>query len=102
MKVVGQNAERYALVCFKKPDDVDKALEVSHDKLFFGCKIDVEPYQGYDVEDNEFRPYEAELDEYHPKSTRTLFIGEFAFYFCCLIIWSGAFVVKGYCPLYFT
>ncbi|KAL5280132.1 hypothetical protein ACFFRR_004235 [Megaselia abdita] len=75
VKVVGQNAERYALVCFKKPDDVDKALEVSHDKLFFGCKIDVEPYQGYDVEDNEFRPYEAELDEYHPKSTRTLFIG---------------------------
>lgn len=75
VKVVGQNAERYALVCFKKPEDVEKALEVSHDKLFFGCKIEVEPYQGYDVEDNEFRPYEAELDEYHPKSTRTLFIG---------------------------
>ncbi|XP_037903936.1 protein split ends isoform X2 [Hermetia illucens] len=75
VKVVGQNAERYALVCFKKPEDVEKALEVSQDKLFFGCKIEVEPYQGYDVEDNEFRPYEAELDEYHPKSTRTLFIG---------------------------
>lgn len=75
VKVVGQNSERYALVCFKKPDDVEKALEVSHDKHFFGCKIEVEPYQGYDVEDNEFRPYEAELDEYHPKSTRTLFIG---------------------------
>lgn len=75
VKVVGQSTDRYALVCFKKPDDVDKALEVSHDKLFFGCKIDVEPYRGYDVDDNEFRPYEAELDEYHPKSTRTLFIG---------------------------
>lgn len=75
VKVVGQSTDRYALVCFKKPDDVDKALEVSHDKLFFGCKIDVEPYQGYDVDDNEFRPYEAELDEFHPKSTRTLFIG---------------------------
>lgn len=75
VKVVGQSSERYALVCFKKPDDVDKALEVSHDKLFFGCKIEVAPYQGFDVEDNEFRPYEAELDEYHPKSTRTLFIG---------------------------
>lgn len=48
---------------------------MSHDKLFFGCKIEVAPYQGFDVEDNEFRPYEAELDEYHPKSTRTLFIG---------------------------
>lgn len=75
MKVVGQNHERYALVCFKKPEDVDKALEVSQDKLFFGCKIEVQPYQGYDVDDNEFRPYEAELDEYQPKSTRTLFIG---------------------------
>ncbi|XP_055640208.1 protein split ends isoform X2 [Toxorhynchites rutilus septentrionalis] len=75
VKVVGQNTDRYALVCFKKPEDVEKALEVSHDKLFFGCKIEVAPYQGYDVDDNEFRPYEAELDEYHPKSTRTLFIG---------------------------
>ncbi|XP_011882782.1 PREDICTED: protein split ends isoform X3 [Vollenhovia emeryi] len=75
VKVVGAAGDRYALVCFKKPEDVEKALEVSHDKQFFGCKIDVAPYQGYDVEDNEFRPYEAELDEYHPKATRTLFIG---------------------------
>ncbi|KAG5674969.1 hypothetical protein PVAND_004913 [Polypedilum vanderplanki] len=75
VKVVGQNHDRYALVCFKKPEDVDKALEVSQDKLFFGCKIEVQSYQGYDVDDNEFRPYEAELDEYQPKSTRTLFIG---------------------------
>lgn len=66
---------RYALVCFKKPDDVEKALEVSYDKQFFGCKIEVAPYLGYDVEDNEFRPYEADIDEYHPKATRTLFIG---------------------------
>ncbi|EFN80740.1 Protein split ends [Harpegnathos saltator] len=75
VKVVGVAGDRYALVCFKKPEDVEKALEVSHDKLFFGCKIEVAPYQGYDVDDNEFRPYEAELDEYHPKATRTLFIG---------------------------
>ncbi|XP_077264649.1 uncharacterized protein LOC143898799 isoform X2 [Temnothorax americanus] len=75
VKVVGTANDRYALVCFKKPEDVEKALEVSQDKHFFGCKIEVAPYQGYDVEDNEFRPYEAELDEYHPKATRTLFIG---------------------------
>ncbi|XP_055614579.1 protein split ends-like [Uranotaenia lowii] len=75
VKVVGQSTDRYALVCFKKPEDVEKALEVSQDKLFFGCKIEVAPYHGYDVDDNEFRPYEAELDEFHPKSTRTLFIG---------------------------
>ncbi|XP_044272580.1 protein split ends isoform X2 [Tribolium madens] len=75
VKVVGQGADRYAIVCFKKPEDVEKALEVSYDKLFFGCKIEVEPYQGYDVEDNDLRPYEAEIDEFHPKATRTLFIG---------------------------
>ncbi|RZF37011.1 hypothetical protein LSTR_LSTR004699 [Laodelphax striatellus] len=75
VKVVGQGGDRYALVCFKKADDVDKALHVSHDKLFFGCKIEVAPYQGYDVDDNEFRPYETEQDEFHPKATRTLFIG---------------------------
>lgn len=75
VKVVGQSSDRYALVCFKKPDDVEKALEVSYDKQFFGCKIEVAPYQGYDVDDNECRPYEAEIDEYHPKATRTLFVG---------------------------
>lgn len=84
VKVVGQSSERHAIVCFKKPEDVEKALEVSYDKLFFGCKIDVAPYQGYDVEDNDLRPYEAEIDEFHPKATRTLFIGEFpfSFFFC--------------------
>ena len=55
---------------------MDKALEVSRDKLFFGCKIEVTPWDsGLDIDDNEFRPLEADLDEYHPKATRTLFIG---------------------------
>ncbi|XP_022247610.1 protein split ends-like isoform X2 [Limulus polyphemus] len=75
VKVIGQGTDRYAVVCFKKPDDVEKALEVSKDKLFFGCKIEVTAHEGLDGEDNEFRPLEAELDEYHPKATRTLFIG---------------------------
>lgn len=60
---------------FARPEDVEKALEVSKDKLFFGCKIEVTSHEGLDGEDNEFRPLEAELDEYHPKATRTLFIG---------------------------
>lgn len=75
VKVVGQSSERHAIVCFKKPEDVEKALEVSYDKMFFGSKIEVAPYQGYDVDDNDLRPYEAEIDEFHPKATRTLFIG---------------------------
>lgn len=60
---------------YYRPEDVEKAMEVSKDKLFFGSKIEVTLYEGVEVDDNEFRPLEAELDEYHPKATRTLFIG---------------------------
>ncbi|XP_076315949.1 uncharacterized protein LOC143228608 [Tachypleus tridentatus] len=75
VKVIGQGPDRYAIVCFKKPSDVEKALEISKEKLFFGCKIEVTAHEGLDGEDNEFRPLEADLDEFHPKATRTLFIG---------------------------
>ncbi|CAG4942404.1 unnamed protein product [Parnassius apollo] len=75
VKVVGQNADRYAVVRFKKPSDVDKALEVSQDKLFFGCKISVAPHQNCDEDAESAKPYETDIDEYHPKATRTLFIG---------------------------
>ncbi|KPJ18740.1 Protein split ends [Papilio machaon] len=75
VKVVGQNADRYAVVRFKKPSDVDKALEVSQDKLFFGCKISVAPHQDCDEDAESAKPYETDIDEYHPKATRTLFIG---------------------------
>ncbi|PZC78889.1 hypothetical protein B5X24_HaOG217083 [Helicoverpa armigera] len=75
VKVVGQNADRYAVVRFKKPSDVEKALEVSQDKLFFGCKITVAPHQSCDEDADSAKPYETDIDEYHPKATRTLFIG---------------------------
>ncbi|XP_049875909.1 protein split ends-like [Pectinophora gossypiella] len=75
VKVVGQNADRYAVVRFKKPSDVEKALEVSQDKLFFGCKISVAPHQSCDEDAESAKPYETDIDEYHPKATRTLFIG---------------------------
>lgn len=75
VKVVGANQDRYAVVRFKKASDAEKALEVSQDKLFFGCKISVAPYQGADADDDESRPYETDLDEFHPKATRTLFVG---------------------------
>ncbi|XP_074603630.1 uncharacterized protein LOC141857105 [Brevipalpus obovatus] len=75
IKVTGQGTDRFAVVCFKKAEDVEKALEVYKNKLFFGTKIEVTPHEGIDVEDNDSRPLEAELDEYHPKATRTLFVG---------------------------
>lgn len=65
----------FIFLLYFRPEDVEKALEVSKDKHFFGCKIEVTAHEGLDAEDNEFRPLEAELDEYHPKATRTLFIG---------------------------
>ncbi|CAH1136007.1 unnamed protein product [Ceutorhynchus assimilis] len=74
VKIVGQNADRHAIVCFKKPEDAEKALEVSYDKLFFGCKIEVAPYAVCDIDEVECR-YESEIDEFNPKATRTLFIG---------------------------
>lgn len=74
VKVIGQGKERYAVVCFKKNEDVEKALEISKGKLFFGMLVEVSPHDGLDLEDND-RPLEAELDEYHPKATRTLFVG---------------------------
>ncbi|XP_066153414.1 protein split ends isoform X3 [Euwallacea fornicatus] len=74
VKVVGQNENRHAIVCFKKPEDAEKALEVSYDKLFFGCKIEVEPHSVCEVDEVDCR-YESEVDEYNPKATRTLFIG---------------------------
>lgn len=69
VKVVGQNADRYAVVRFKKPSDVEKALEVSQDKLFFGCKISVAPHQSCDDDAETAKPYETDIDEYHPKVT---------------------------------
>ena len=46
MKVFGQGADRYAVVTFKKPEDAEKALQVSQDKQFFGCRIEVKLHEG--------------------------------------------------------
>ncbi|OWF44060.1 Protein split end [Mizuhopecten yessoensis] len=76
VQVAGSNDDRYAIVSFKKAEDAEKAYEASLDKTFFGARIKVQVHEGIaDTEDNEFRPPEAELDEYHPKATRTLFVG---------------------------
>ena len=46
VKVFGQGADRYAVVTFKKPEDAEKALQVSQDKQFFGCRIEVKLHEG--------------------------------------------------------
>lgn len=75
VNVEGQGDGRYAIVSFKKPEEATSALESSQNKKFFGSKIRVTSHEGFEMEDSEFRPPEAELDEYHPKATRTLFVG---------------------------
>jgi RNA recognition motif-containing protein len=41
VRIVGTGVERFAVVCFKKAEDAEKALLASHDKRFFGVKIQV-------------------------------------------------------------
>ena len=38
-------------------------------------RITISVFSSSECEENDFRPPEAELDEYHPKATRTLFVG---------------------------
>lgn len=33
------------------------------------------PHEGVELDENECRAYDVEVDEYHPRATRTLFIG---------------------------
>lgn len=67
----------FSLVYFLhfRPDEAEKALEASRGKQFFGAQISAEPHKGIEsdstMDDNE----ELEFDEYHIKSTRSLFCG---------------------------
>ena len=37
--------------------------------------LQVAPHEGVELDESECRAYDVEVDEYHPKATRTLFIG---------------------------
>ncbi|XP_059158744.1 uncharacterized protein LOC131942822 isoform X2 [Physella acuta] len=66
---------RCAIVSFRKPEDASKALEASQGKIFFGAKIKVTSHEGVEVDDADVTNDNDSLDEYHVKSTRTLFVG---------------------------
>lgn len=63
------------ILCHKyvdiKPIKVDTKIIIA----YFYCTIIHCIFWFSDVDDAEFRPPEAELDEHHPKATRTLFVG---------------------------
>lgn len=76
VQIHGASEERYGLVFFRQKEDQEKALSASKGKLFFGMQIDVIAWHGPETEsENEFRPLDERIDEFHPKATRTLFIG---------------------------
>ncbi|XP_025083037.1 protein split ends-like isoform X2 [Pomacea canaliculata] len=75
VQIITENGDRYAVVSFRKPEDAAKALEASQGKFFFGTKIKVSSHEGVKVEDGDIRTNETDMDEYHPKATRTLFVG---------------------------
>ncbi|XP_053082906.1 msx2-interacting protein isoform X3 [Pangasianodon hypophthalmus] len=76
VQIHGASEERYGLVFFRQQEDQEKALSVSKGKLFFGMLIEVTAWNGPETEsENEFRPLDGRIDEFHPKATRTLFIG---------------------------
>ncbi|XP_058017455.1 msx2-interacting protein isoform X2 [Ahaetulla prasina] len=76
VQIHGASEERYGLVFFRQQEDQEKALNASKGKLFFGMQIEVTAWIGPETEsENEFRPLDEKIDEFHPKATRTLFIG---------------------------
>ncbi|XP_034359487.1 msx2-interacting protein isoform X2 [Arvicanthis niloticus] len=76
VQIHGASEERYGLVFFRQQEDQEKALTASKGKLFFGMQIEVTAWVGPETEsENEFRPLDERIDEFHPKATRTLFIG---------------------------
>lgn len=63
------------LTIYCRPDEAEKALEASREKHFFGSEISVEPHAGFESDNAADDSEELEFDEYHMKSTRTLFCG---------------------------
>ncbi|KPP68618.1 msx2-interacting protein-like, partial [Scleropages formosus] len=72
VQIHGASEERYGLVFFRQQEDQEKALSASKGKLFFGMQIEVTAWNGPETEsENEFRPLDERIDEFHPKATRT-------------------------------
>ncbi|KRZ09830.1 Uncharacterized protein T11_2678 [Trichinella zimbabwensis] len=76
VKVIGSGSNRYAIVHFRREVDAQAALENAMNEVFFGKPLNaVLASSEMDVEDNEKRPLARDVDCYHPKSSRTLYVG---------------------------
>ncbi|KRX88736.1 Uncharacterized protein T4E_2445 [Trichinella pseudospiralis] len=76
VKVIGSGSSRYAIVHFRREVDAQAALENAMNEVFFGKPLNaILASSEMDVEDNEKRPLARDVDCYHPKSSRTLYVG---------------------------
>jgi hypothetical protein len=97
VKIDGENESRYALMTFRKPEDVDKALAFVTSKSIGSTRLKAEPHDvsapgrtitfhlnaierihlETDDHDSIKRStcFDLDMDEYSVKATRTLYIG---------------------------
>ncbi|EUB61012.1 Protein split ends [Echinococcus granulosus] len=75
LAIKGTGSSRFAHITFKLGEDAEKAYEHSKGKVFFGVSVHAELVDGLDIEDPDLCPPEHAMDEYHPKATKTLFVG---------------------------
>ncbi|CAB4057365.1 Protein split ends [Lepeophtheirus salmonis] len=70
---------RYAVIYFASYSDISEALNETRNRHFFNANLEAEIFLAGDelIEDKRIyhRPPDGELDEFHPKATRVLYIG---------------------------
>lgn len=64
-------------VVLSRPEDVEKACDMSKDRKFFGASVLVSPHkEPVELVEADKRLKDEEIDEYHQKASRTLYVGE--------------------------
>nr|XP_026689679.1 msx2-interacting protein isoform X2 [Ciona intestinalis] len=70
----GDTSNRHALVLFRNASEAHKGVSHAKSKLLFGAAIEAAIYEG-EVSGKELQECGGIIDEFHPRSSRTLFVG---------------------------
>ncbi|XP_039251148.2 uncharacterized protein LOC120328686 isoform X2 [Styela clava] len=70
----GEGVDRHALVLFRTAAEANKAVSHAKTKLLFGAAIEASIYEG-EVSGQELEEGGGIIDEFHPRASRTLFVG---------------------------
>ncbi|XP_076804995.1 uncharacterized protein LOC143448925 isoform X4 [Clavelina lepadiformis] len=70
----GDNNNRHALVLFRNAAEAMKSVSHTKTKLLFGAAIEASIYEG-EVSGKELQECGGIIDEFHPRASRTLFVG---------------------------